>query len=214
MCGPWCLRDMTRLGSGCSFSRLASTGCRLEPLPFEGFCFLLFEGFSFLLLEGFSSHAGAENGMPLEGFSFGRLASTEVLRQVGTHAAQGLPFCTASDGDSILLGRLGMPGRDACDCVGGSRPRMRRPLFRNEEKRTEGRWWWWMGSALLLLFWHKRSFVGYSVAVVVALALAHALALAAPVAVALVVTVVVTATAADATFFQTRTVAIGRGFGR
>ena len=90
MCGPWCLRDMTRLGSGCSFSRLASTGCRLEPLPFEGFCFLLFEGFSFLLLEGFSSHAGAENGMPLEGFSFGRLASTEVLRQVGTHAAQGL----------------------------------------------------------------------------------------------------------------------------
>ena len=77
------------MGSGCSFSRLASTGCRLKPLPFEGFCFLLFEGFSFLLLEGFSSHAGAENGMPLEGFSFGRLASTEVLRQVGTHAAQG-----------------------------------------------------------------------------------------------------------------------------
>ena len=67
---------------GCSFSRLASTGCRLKPLPFEGFCFLLFEGFSFLLLEGFSSHAGAENGMPLEGFSFGRLASTEVLGQL------------------------------------------------------------------------------------------------------------------------------------
>ena len=97
MCGPWCLRDRTRLGSGCSFSRLASTGCRLKPLPFEGFCFLLFEDFSFLLLEGFSSHAGAENGMPLEGFSFGRLASTEVLRQVGTHAAQGLPFCTLSN---------------------------------------------------------------------------------------------------------------------
>ena len=67
-------------------------GLQLQPtgfhwLPpqasaFEGFCFLLFEGFSFLLLEGFSSHAGAENGMPLEGFSFGRLASTEVLRQV------------------------------------------------------------------------------------------------------------------------------------
>ena len=85
--------------------------------------------------------------MPLEGFSFGRLASTEVLRQVGTHAAQGLPFCIASDGDSILLGRLGMPvllgrlgmpGKDACNCDGGSGPRMRRPPFRNEEKRTEG----------------------------------------------------------------------------
>ena len=82
-------------------------GLQLQPtgfhwLPpqasaFEGFCFLLFEGFSFLLLEGFSSHASAENGMPLEGFSFGRLASTEVLRQVGTHAAQGLPFCTLSN---------------------------------------------------------------------------------------------------------------------
>ena len=84
------LRDRTLLGSGCSFSRLASTGCGLKPLPFESFCFLLFEGFSFLLLEGFSSHAGAENGMPLEGFSFGRLAFTEVLRHVGTHAAQGL----------------------------------------------------------------------------------------------------------------------------
>ena len=102
MCGPWCLRDRTRLGSGCSFSRLASTGCRLEPLPFEGFCFLLFEGFNFLLLEGFSSHAGAENGMPLEGFSFGRLASTEVLRQVGTHAAQGLPFYTFCVAPSVM----------------------------------------------------------------------------------------------------------------
>ena len=57
------LRDRTRLGSGCSFSRLASTGCRLKPLPFEGFCFLLFEDFSFLLLEG---------------FSFGRLADVSL----------------------------------------------------------------------------------------------------------------------------------------
>ena len=47
---------MTRLGSGCSFGRLASTDCRLKPLPFEGFCFLLFEGFGFLLLESFDFH--------------------------------------------------------------------------------------------------------------------------------------------------------------
>ena len=47
-----------------------------------------------------------------------------------------LPHVT--DGDSILLGRHGMPGKDACNCDGGSRPRMRRPPFRNEEKITEG----------------------------------------------------------------------------
>ena len=51
------------MGSGCSFSRLASTGCHLKPLPFEGFCFLLFEDFSFLLLDG---------------FSFGRLADVSL----------------------------------------------------------------------------------------------------------------------------------------
>ena len=43
-----------------------------------------------------------------------------------------------TDGDPILLGRHGMPGTDACNCDGGSRPRMRRPPFRNEEKITEG----------------------------------------------------------------------------
>ena len=95
MCGPWCLRDRTRLGSGCSFSRLASTGCRLKPLPFEGFCFLLFEGFSFLLLEGFSSHAGAENGVPLEGFSFGRASACQeemhAIATVGAARACGGP---------------------------------------------------------------------------------------------------------------------------
>ena len=52
----------------------------------------------------------------------------------------GLSFSLrhVTDGDPILLGRHGMPGRDACNCDGGSRPRMRRPPFRNEEKRTEG----------------------------------------------------------------------------
>ena len=45
----------------------------------------------------------------------------------------GLSFSLrhVTDGDPILLGRHGMPGRDACNCDGGSRPRMRRPPFRN-----------------------------------------------------------------------------------
>ena len=136
--------DRGAFATGLAWGRVAASADWLPLAAASSLClsrasaFLLFEGFSFLLLEGFSSHAGAENGMPLEGFSLGRLASTEVLRQVGTHAAQGLPFCTASDGDSILLGRLGMPGRDACNCDGGGRPRRRRPPFRNEEKRAEG----------------------------------------------------------------------------
>ena len=73
-------------------------GLQLQPtgfhwLPpqasaFEGFCFLLFEGFSFLLLEGFSSHASAENGMPLEGFSFGRAsACQEEMHAIATVGA-------------------------------------------------------------------------------------------------------------------------------
>ena len=45
----------------------------------------------------------------------------------------GLSFSLrhVTDGDPILLGRHGMPGRDACNCDGGSRPRMRQPPFRN-----------------------------------------------------------------------------------
>ena len=52
----------------------------------------------------------------------------------------GLSFSLrhVTDGDPILLGRHGMPGRDACNCDGGSRQRMRRPPFRNEEKIPEG----------------------------------------------------------------------------
>ena len=45
----------------------------------------------------------------------------------------GLSFSLrhVTDGDPILLGRHGMPGRDACNCDGGSRPRMRQAPFRN-----------------------------------------------------------------------------------